>query len=110
MTFVILDTTARRPHVPATWPTADAAERELAALLRPYPAGSEWRARLTVVAVADMTERQQRGLAPSVEPASRVLVRQTSETPAHRERRRAAAGARAEAQRERYRRARVASA
>ncbi len=83
MTFALYDTTAEKPHIPATWPTEAAAQRELTSLLRGYPARSEWRKRLVVIQVTELPARQQAGLAPSLEPEPRATKGQYTETPKH---------------------------
>lgn len=48
MPHVIWDEEDRRAYVHRDYPTHEAAERERLGLLRPYPEGHPWRARLTV--------------------------------------------------------------
>lgn len=48
MPHVIWDEEDRRPYVHRDYPSREVAERELAGLLKPYPTGHPWRARLVV--------------------------------------------------------------
>lgn len=72
--FAIIDTGSRSrcPYLACSFATSDAAQRELASLLRGYPPRSEWRRRLQVVPLSELKPRQAAALKPSKDPSERA--------------------------------------